>query len=550
MMVGIVFACGGGGDGGADGENPITPPDTSIQIEALDHKVVEPLGRLTISGSGFDPSANLTVSFFDDNEFILDVPVLEATSTSIEVAVPPYINPSTGMFDTGIVNVRVSQNPDSGKVTSNTITGLQIGALPSLTLPPGEVTANVAGFMELSLLDTIDRLAELDTISGGTVNTTDLRAQIEGIRLQYGELKTKIRSAMNNPDTAGTIGSINGVPISLDQENLAVADQLMVAMINGYLEQLQLTAPASVESKRILAHSNFFGIQMDTSSLCETYSVPCTASGQPLLTVKNTMTGEETAVAQYNYAMSLQGTSQVIGKAMKWFAAATATIGVVALTAEVTVPIIVVAAITEVTVAFMVSKYGLDAARLTANSNDKEAAKDLLDDFNGTLEYMRDSVFSPTISAMSAKAGVAYDFFTAWLPVVDVRIPDVLSQLDGFFDTPMPEAGVTGYWSGTINNPNLGIYGCGGGENYLSFSLSEDDFMNIAGSMGSTSFSGNRTGYIMTIDESTRFGYRGPYTWTWDGADTITGSVAYFCWSDDTGALLSEGVGTFTVTRY
>ncbi len=99
-----------------------------------------------------------------------------------------------------------------------------------------------------------------------------------------------------------------------------------------------------------------------------------------------------------------------------------------------------------------------------------------------------------------------------------------------------------------MSNPSLSAYGCGGGVSYFSITLNEDAARNITGSYGSVGLSGSRNGYALSINARTRFGNRS-YTWTWDGADTITGTVAYFCWSNDTGALLSEGSGTFTVTR-
>lgn len=543
-----IVASGGGGGGSGEGTTlPVAESDT-IQITAIDNTNVEPLAKLTITGTGFDPSTNLTVSFFDDNDFGFDVPVLEATASSVIVAVPPYINMSTGKFETGTVNIRVLQNSTGGDLTSNTITGLQIGSLPALALTPGEVTANVAGFMELSLTDTIDRLAELDTLPTGQFNTEDLRAQLEDLRLKYGQLKALVRNAITDPDQAEDIGMINGVPISLDEESLRAADQLMVAVINETLSQLQFTSLAAQESGEILARSSSAFARSNISSICEGNPQLCNASGEPLITVKNYRTGEETAVAQYEYAMALPGASELLGSFMTWFAATSATLGAITAAAGFTVPLVAVAAITQVNVECMVAKYGLDAARLSADSDDKEAAKDLLDDFNGTLEYMRDSVLSPTIAAISEEAGVVYDLFTGWQPAVEDQIPALLTQLETFIDTPAPTGGVTGEWSGTVNNPNLGT-GCEGGEWYFSISLEEDASMNITGSYGSVSLTGSRSGYDLTINASTRFGDRS-YTWTWDGNDTITGSVAFFCWSLDTGALLSEGSGSFSVTRY
>jgi hypothetical protein len=545
------LSCGGGGGGDTSTTTPATTPTQpeTVQINSMDSTNVEPLARLTITGTGFNLAATITVSFSHD-DISLNVPVLEATTTSVTVVVPPYIDKSTGDFDTGTVSVQVTQNSASGSATSNTLSGLQIAALPALTLSPGEITANVAAFMELSLTDTINRVAELDSFPGSQNDTTNLRTQLEALRLQYSQLKDKVRNAIANPDQAETIGTINGVSITLDQESLTAADQLMAAMINEVLPQLQITSPAPQRAER-LATSSAARKQADISSICDGNPQLCTASGEPLITVKNYHTGEETAVAQYEYAMALPGASEILGNIMNWFAATTATIGAVAVTAGVSMPIAAVAAITEVNVTCMVAKYGLDASRLTANYNDKDAAKALLDDFNGTLAYMRDSVLSPTAAAISEKAGVVYDLIVGWQPIVSDQIPSTLTDLENYFDTNAVAPNVTGSWSGTLNNPNLGIVGCEGGQSYYSLSLTEDLSMNISGSTGfGSALSGSRDGNLLAISaNSPRFGARGPFTWTWDGSNTINGSVAYFCWSLDTGALLTEGVGTFTVTR-
>ncbi len=415
-------SCGGGGGGGGD-----TAPAASIQISAVDNTTVAPLTRLTISGTGFNPSADLTVNFFDPDRFSFDIPVLEATTTSVTVAVPPYVNTATGHFEAGSVSVRVLQNSAGGTLTSNTIAGLEIDALPDLTLTPGDVSANVAAFMELSLTDTINRLTEIDHLPGSQVDTADLRAKLESIQLQYAQLKLKVRNAITDPDQAETVGTVNGVTITLDEESLMAADQLMVAMINGMLAQLQIASPASSQSTELSARSGM--ARSSVSSICDGNPQLCTASGQPLLTVKNYRTGEETAVGQYEYALALPEASEILGNMMNWFAAASATLGAVTVASGVTMPLIAVAAITQVNVDCMVAKYGLDAARLTADANDESAAKALLEDFNGTLAYMRDAVVSPMIAAMSEPAGVAYDLVMGWQPVMADQIPTFTSEL-------------------------------------------------------------------------------------------------------------------------
>jgi hypothetical protein len=112
--------------------------------------------------------------------------------------------------------------------------------------------------------------------------------------------------------------------------------------------------------------------------------------------------------------------------------------------------------------------------------------------------------------------------------------------------------GVTGTWDGYLNMPGAPYDGCGAQTISFSLWLTEDTSHNISGdtSNSRTITSGSRINNSITVTLSTNWGPRGPYTWTWDGSKTITGSMAYFCYSLDTGAILSEGTETFSVTRY
>jgi hypothetical protein len=115
----------------------------------------------------------------------------------------------------------------------------------------------------------------------------------------------------------------------------------------------------------------------------------------------------------------------------------------------------------------------------------------------------------------------------------------------------VPATGVTGTWNGTVNLPGAPYTGCNAQTISLAITLAEDANQNITGSTdnGRTITSGHRTGDAITVTLSTMFGSRGPYTWTWDGANTISGSMPYFCYDASTGLLNSEGIETFSVTR-
>lgn len=132
-----------------------------------------------------------------------------------------------------------------------------------------------------------------------------------------------------------------------------------------------------------------------------------------------------------------------------------------------------------------------------------------------------------------------------------VRVGTLTVGGQTFTVTQEGEAGVTGYWSGTMAMPGAPVTGCEAQTVSFTLSLTEDATMGLSGytSNSRTISSGSRNGNAVTVMLDTMFGPRGPYTWTWNGVNAISGSMAYFCYSLDTGALLYEATETFSVTR-
>jgi hypothetical protein len=110
---------------------------------------------------------------------------------------------------------------------------------------------------------------------------------------------------------------------------------------------------------------------------------------------------------------------------------------------------------------------------------------------------------------------------------------------------------VTGSWNGTLNMPNGGFTGCEAQTIGFTLTLTEYASQNLAGSTsnGRTVTSGHRKGNALTVSLNTLGGARGPYQWTWNGSNTITGSMAYFCSDNASGAILTESTKSFTVSK-
>jgi len=87
-----------------------TPPI----INSLSKTSSMPASQLVITGSGFSTAENLSVRFSDNNNYQVDVPVLQTGETSLIVSVPPYIVSGSGLFITDTVNIRIIKNPVPG----------------------------------------------------------------------------------------------------------------------------------------------------------------------------------------------------------------------------------------------------------------------------------------------------------------------------------------------------------------------------------------------------------------------------------------------------
>jgi len=140
----LIAGCSGGQH--SSPSPPTSPPTGSLQIASLGATNVTPFQPLTVSGSGFDTSGGSAISLIfkpENGAPSLTVPVIAVTSNSVEAAVPPFFDFTSGSAMSTVVDVQVVQVSSSTVSTSNLITGLQVGALPPVPagVPAGALTA-------------------------------------------------------------------------------------------------------------------------------------------------------------------------------------------------------------------------------------------------------------------------------------------------------------------------------------------------------------------------------------------------------------------------
>jgi hypothetical protein len=206
-------------------------PSARPKILSLSTTSAVPFSLLEISGSGFDPTASITVRFFA-KKYSLSVPVVAASATALTVAVPPFTLP-TGKLAPGVVSVQVVQKSGTSSAVSKSVINFQIQDLPTPSTQPGALSLS---FLEASA-DVSGSLQH--DIKGTFLDTPELNAALAN---QVANLQAVIPNAQAVMQGGShTIGTIDGNPITIKYSDLQSTDR----MILGMLLALGATPPTS-----------------------------------------------------------------------------------------------------------------------------------------------------------------------------------------------------------------------------------------------------------------------------------------------------------------
>lgn len=203
-----------------------------LHITSLSTTSAEPAQLLTVTGSGFDPVADLSVRFFDDQGFTVDVPVVEASATSLKVAVPPFFNFIIGDFSSGTANVQLVFASATGILTSNTISGFQINDLPTSTKPTGTTTINYLDQVIQLLLDAKKYNDMIEAISGGELSSVEMNIIIDDLTNDYTAVKNEVESIIADPTKSVIFIQINDETLQLDFNTLSLVDSLIESLMH------------------------------------------------------------------------------------------------------------------------------------------------------------------------------------------------------------------------------------------------------------------------------------------------------------------------------
>jgi hypothetical protein len=198
-----------------------------------------PAGVLTLTGSNFDPTANLALTLFDNTGYSVSVPLTSVTATGATAVVPPYFNVGTGAFGSGTVNLKVTQAAAGVSVDTNTLSGFTIQQLPA---------AKNAGQGTFALIQaTLQQAQALQASTVGTVlDSPQLEAAIESEVQDIQQLVTNIQSVVQD-GASFSLGAVGGVDITVNASNISDVDNLILATLQSLAAQTTGSAATVTE---------------------------------------------------------------------------------------------------------------------------------------------------------------------------------------------------------------------------------------------------------------------------------------------------------------
>ncbi|MCX6768167.1 MAG: zinc-ribbon domain-containing protein [Candidatus Micrarchaeota archaeon] len=219
---------------------------SNVRLSSLSAGSLAPMQLLSVSGSGFDRASFVVVGFAGGKDYSVEVPAVFVNSTTVIVAVPPFIDTATGKFSEGDVKVRVRQRLDNYENYSNAI-DFHIRALPESKQKPGQVT-----------LDYLDALASFardleKNATGTSAGAQNLRDALAKQAAAFEKIAAQVRNVVDGKQASFVLGKSGGEALIVDKEVLAGADRMIYAQLMAQANPAQAVSLEGAPSELLFS---------------------------------------------------------------------------------------------------------------------------------------------------------------------------------------------------------------------------------------------------------------------------------------------------------
>jgi len=211
---------------------------------------VSPFQILNLGDRGFSENDSVKVRFYNSNGYSVNVTAL--SPNPVEVAVPLYVNPETGSFDTASVSIKIIGNGTSIDIDKT----VRILAPLTTNESPGALTT---AFIDASLSSLGIATTYLNSVSNKpgleSVVSPDIRSMIYNYTIQLGVINNCTKDISSNTTGDVELGTINtqqgNVQLKIDNEFLSICD----GIVKSFIDQVEKIETATNNGEATISSS-------------------------------------------------------------------------------------------------------------------------------------------------------------------------------------------------------------------------------------------------------------------------------------------------------
>jgi len=215
------------------------------------------LTPMTVTASGVNTSSPISLTFSDSDGFsVTESPIRVDTSGSgmMIVAVPFYVNPTTGATGADTVSLVLTQ----GSKSSPPVT-VDIQDLPSVAsygATPGQISHAALIFEAMVIGQRINDLQALQALPGNTVDTTTAQSELKTLLTPILNARSDVDSVTSNSSLVipGGVTMPNGSPVQFDATALDTMDRVNAVFLSEVLTLPGSSTDSELRSREVRAH--------------------------------------------------------------------------------------------------------------------------------------------------------------------------------------------------------------------------------------------------------------------------------------------------------
>jgi hypothetical protein len=206
-----------------------------------------PLTPVQIPTAGLDTTATVQVQFSNSTGFaVTENAIRVASDGTVVVAVPLYVDPSSGQIGPGTVSVTLAQRSQS---TAPMMLNIQdLPTVSSYGTPLGQISHTFLNYQGMRIARLLGELQAFQVAPNNTVSTSQAQASLQTFLNAVIKARSDVdQISLDNSVVIGGGQLPNGTPVQFDQNSLDIMDRILGLYLTQFASIYSVPAAAPTQ---------------------------------------------------------------------------------------------------------------------------------------------------------------------------------------------------------------------------------------------------------------------------------------------------------------